>query len=70
MRMARVVETCRLDDGVVVKRLAHYKCQACGARFFDDQAVHAIRAKRARKGALREILANVPDRPPVEGDEL
>ena len=64
MRMARVVETCRLDDGVEAKRLA------CGARFFDDQAVHAIRAKRARKGALREILANVPDRPPVEGDEL
>ncbi len=28
------------------------------------------RAKRARKGALREILDKVPDRPPVKGDEL
>ena len=69
MRMARVVETCRLEDGVEVKHLDHYKCQACGARFFDDQAIHAIRAKRARKGALREILAKVPDRPPVKGDD-
>ncbi len=47
MRMARVVETCRLEDGVAVKRLSHYKCQACGARFFDDAAMHAIQTARS-----------------------
>jgi len=45
--MARVVETCRLEDGVTVKRLGHYKCQACGGRFFDDEAMHAIQAARS-----------------------
>jgi len=47
MQMARVVETCHLEDGVTVKRLGHYKCQACGARFFDDEAMHAIQAARS-----------------------
>jgi len=47
MRMTCVVETCRLDDGVTVKRLSHYKCEACGARFFDDDAMHAIQAARS-----------------------
>ncbi len=28
------------------------------------------RAKRAKKGALRGILDKVPDRPPIEGDDL
>ena len=27
------------------------------------------RAKRAKKGTLKRILARVPDRPPLEGDE-
>jgi len=47
MRMARVVETCRLEDGAVVKRLDHYRCQACGARFFDDAAMHVIQTVRS-----------------------
>jgi len=47
MQMARVVETCRLEDGIAVKRLGHCKCQACSARFFDDEAMHAIQAARA-----------------------
>ena len=28
------------------------------------------RAKRAKKGDFRKILAHVPDRPPLAGDEL
>ena len=47
LQMARVVETCRLEDRLAVKRLGHYKCQACGARFFDDEAMHAIQAARS-----------------------
>jgi hypothetical protein len=45
--MTRVVETCRLADGLTVKRLAHYKCRSCGSRFFDDDAMHGIAAARA-----------------------
>ncbi len=47
MQLARVVETCRLEDGLAVKRLSHYKCAACNARFFDDDAMHAIQAARS-----------------------
>ncbi len=47
LQLARVVETCRLEDGLAVKRLSHYKCQACKTRFFDDEAMHAIQAARA-----------------------
>ncbi len=45
--MAARIETCHLEDGVTVKHLAHYKCQACGARFFDDEAMHVIQAARS-----------------------
>ena len=45
--MASVVETCRLKDGLTVKRLSHYKCPSCGARFFDDDAMHRIQDARA-----------------------
>jgi len=48
MQMVRVVEPVRLADGLVVKRLAHYKC---GSRFFDDDAMHAIQAARAPRRA-------------------
>ncbi len=44
--MVRVVETVRLADGLAVKKLAHYKCQSCGTRFFDDDAMHVIQAAR------------------------
>ena len=46
-QMVRVVETCRLADGLQVKNLAHYKCRSCGSRFFDDAAMHGIAALRA-----------------------
>jgi len=46
-RMVRTVEDCRLDDGLCVRRLRHFKCQACGARFFDDDAMHRIQSERA-----------------------
>jgi hypothetical protein len=41
------LEDCRLDDGLCVRRLRHFKCQACGARSFDDDAVHRIQPERA-----------------------
>jgi DNA-directed RNA polymerase subunit M/transcription elongation factor TFIIS len=49
LQMVHVVETARLADGSAVKRLTHYKCRACGSRFFDDDAMHVIQAARARR---------------------
>ena len=46
--MVSVVETCRLADGLAVKRLRHYRCRSCGARFFDDAAMHRIQQQRAQ----------------------
>jgi predicted RNA-binding Zn-ribbon protein involved in translation (DUF1610 family) len=46
VEMVRVVENVRLADGLMVKKLAHYKCRFCGSRFFDDDAMHAIQAAR------------------------
>lgn len=51
IQMTRTVETCRLEDGLTIKRLHHYKCHACGARFFDDEAMHRIQFERASKAA-------------------
>jgi len=45
--MTHTVETCRLGDGLTVKKLRHYKCRSCGARFFDDDAMHVIQSVRA-----------------------
>ncbi len=47
IQLTRTVETCRLGDGLTVKRLRHYKCRSCGARFFDDDAMHNIQSVRA-----------------------
>ncbi len=44
--MVRVVEDVRLADGFMVKQLSHYRCGSCGARFFDDEAMHKIQAAR------------------------
>ena len=51
-QMIRVVETCKLGDGLTVKRLTHYKCRSCGSRFFDDDAMHGIAAARASHRSL------------------
>ncbi len=55
MELGRVVENCRLDDGVSVKRLPHFKCRACGARFFDDGAMHRIQAERAKQQVAHAV---------------
>lgn len=49
--MVAVVETCRLADGLTVKHLRHYRCRLCGARFFDDAALHRIQEERAESSA-------------------
>ena len=46
MAMRRVLEDCTLLDGLKVKKLAHHKCSLCGARFFDDEAMHRIQETR------------------------
>jgi predicted RNA-binding Zn-ribbon protein involved in translation (DUF1610 family) len=45
--MVSVVATCRLVGGLTVKRLRHYRCRSCGARVFDDAAMHRIQQERA-----------------------
>ncbi len=45
--MVRTVGDCRLEDGLCVKRLAHFRCRVCGSRFFDDDAMHRIQSERA-----------------------
>ena len=54
-QLVRVVENCRLDSGISVKRLQHLKCRACGARFFDDEAVHRIQAERAKRQVVHMV---------------
>ena len=54
-RIARVVENCRLDDGMIAKRLPHFKCRSCGARFFDDDAIHRIQSQRAARVMARAV---------------
>ena len=49
------VETCRLGDGLAVKKLRHLKCSACGARFFDDNAMHRIQSVRNAQTATPTI---------------
>jgi transcriptional regulator NrdR family protein len=49
VQMIRVIETCQLEDGFTVKKLRHYKCQTCGARFFDDEAMNRIQTERAAR---------------------
>jgi len=39
LRVGLMVSTCRLVDGLTVKKLAHYKCRSCGSNF-DDDAMH------------------------------
>jgi hypothetical protein len=31
-----------------VPRLRHFRCQACGARFFTDEAMDAIQSRREK----------------------
>ena len=47
VELVSVVETCRLGDGLTVRKLRHYKCRACGARLFGDAAMHRIQEERA-----------------------
>lgn len=55
VQMTRTVETFRLGDGLIVKRLRHYKCRSCGERFFDDDAMHSIQS--ARKAGVTPTTA-------------
>lgn len=49
--VAQTVETCKLKDGLMVKKLRHFKCQSCYARFFDDEAMHHIQSQRAMQNS-------------------
>ena len=55
MQMAVVVGNCRLDDGLSVKHLRHFRCRACGARFFDDEAMHRIQTERAKQSLAHAV---------------
>jgi hypothetical protein len=53
MQMVGVVEDYPLDDGVVVRRLHHFKCGDCGARFLDDEAMHRIQLERKKRSVTQ-----------------
>ena len=55
VQMVRTVENCPLEEGLVVRRLRHFKCESCGARFFDDDAMHRIQTERARRGTAHAV---------------
>ena len=55
MQLAHTVENCRLDDGLVVRRLRHFKCRSCGLRLFGDDAMHRIQAQRSDRGAAHAV---------------
>ncbi len=46
--MKHTVEDCPIEGKLTVKQLSHFKCQACGARFFDTEAVHRIQEERKK----------------------
>ena len=48
-KLTRIIETCRLQDGLVIPRLSHLKCRSCSARYFDDAAMGRIEKIRAIK---------------------
>src|ERR1035437_619107 len=60
VRMTRVAENCRGEEGLTVRRLRHFKCLACGARFFDDDAMHRIQSERSRLTLARLARATRP----------
>ena len=55
IQLSRTVENCLLGDGVTVKNLRHYKCNSCGARFFDDDAMHHIQTVREKQDTLKVV---------------
>ena len=44
----RVLFTEKAEGCLSAKRLRHFKCRACGARLYDDDAMHRIQSERAK----------------------
>ena len=55
--MAYTVENCKTEDGLTLRRIRHLKCSACGARFFDDEAMHHIQRERAKHSGTHTVRA-------------
>jgi hypothetical protein len=55
MELAQTVENCRIGDCLSVKRLRHFKCRACGARLYDDDAMHRIQSERAKHALAHAV---------------
>lgn len=53
--MVHVIDLCPLEDGLVMKRLPHFKCRLCDARFFDDAAMKHIEVQRAQLRLQHEL---------------
>ena len=65
MQMAYTVESCQTEDGLKLRRLGHFKCGACGARFFDDAAMHRIQRERARHALSQAVLSGRSNQTPA-----
>ena len=55
MQMTQTVGNCRLSDGIVVRRLRHFRCGECGSTFFEDAAMHRIQAERAKHAVAQAV---------------
>ena len=55
VHMVQTIENCRFQDGLTMKRLRHFKCQTCDARFFDDDAMGHIQAERNKHRMPRAV---------------
>lgn len=54
-RLVSTVENCRLEDGLTIRRLRHFKCLSCDARFFDTAAMHRIQEERKKQSATSAV---------------
>ncbi len=48
IRMHKVTANCRIENDLIVQNLRHFKCESCGALFFDDEAMRRIQAERSK----------------------
>jgi YgiT-type zinc finger domain-containing protein len=53
IHMAPTTETFHLPDGLMVRKIPHYKCRSCGSRFFDDDAIHQIQSRRVNSSSTK-----------------
>ena len=55
LQLVYTLESCQTEDGLSLQHLRHLKCEACGALFFDDDAMHQIQNDRAKRAIAHAV---------------